>query len=395
MSSLKILGLILIMSAAPVEAQQVDDKVAGPNSDILVSGTSLKDVQARLRSCLDQRCPPDKDIDASLLVAETQFVLGNYKGARTTLLRSVSRNKRYAKHYPVAVSGLLRADARVAAHLGRAQANFSDSLDMVSALKAGLPESDARVLEARIELGDAYARAGRLDAAVGQYDAVAARARDLGLSKTAGYALFRIALVNAAASALRGDEYYQAAVRASDRLIGERDPAMTPYATAAKVLKTQLGIRPGDQAAADRLVATYGSLARESKEPVLLYAPKLGLPPLSGHEFSDGETLSKLALDDFDDQWVDISFRITPDGKVADAEVSQKSPKLVGDWVSPILASIKGRRYAPVGVDGGGLMRIERYTFTSSWTTTSGSRIDVRSPIPRIEMLDLSLDRRS
>lgn len=86
--------------------------------DIVVTGPSLAKAKAVLAACLQEHCPPDKDIDATLAVAETQFVAGDYAAARTTLLKSIGRKHRYAKTYPVLVSDLPRSNSRVAAHLG-------------------------------------------------------------------------------------------------------------------------------------------------------------------------------------------------------------------------------------------------------------------------------------
>ncbi|OYY68026.1 hypothetical protein [Sphingomonas sp. 28-63-12] len=392
MNRLKTWPIIAILVATPALAQQNAPEGSATGADIIVTAIPLKDAKALLQTCLAQRCPPDRDINASLVVAEAQFVDGDYKAARATLVQSVSRNKRHAQAYPVAVSGLLRANARVAAHLGDSQAYFSGALDVVSALKKGLPESDTRVLDGQLELGDAFAKTDRIDAAIDQYYRVARRARSLALPMVEGNALYRVALLNAAVSRLRGDEYFQAALQASDRLIGTTDPALAPFANAAKLLKAQLTIPRGNAAAADQLIEKFGELGRGRTAAVLLYAPKIEQPELSGREFGDGETITKLAVDDVDNQWVDIGFQITSAGTVGEAEVLRISPKANGHWIKPILVSIAGRRYAPLATDSPSAMRVERYTFTASWTTVTGSRLRVRSPIPRIEMVDLTRD---
>ena len=97
-------------------------------------------------------------------------------------------------------------------------------------------------------------------------------------------------------------------------------------------------------------------------------------------------------MDDFEDQWVDISFQITPAGTVSEAAILRKSPKLSGDWVKPILVAVAARRYAPLETDSPGFLRVERYSFTASWTTLTGTHMRVRSPVPRIEVVDLSRD---
>ena len=392
MTRLAALALVAALIGIPAGAQQHTPDIPTTGPDIVVTATSLKDARAALAACLARHCPPDQDIAATGVVAETEFVAGDYAAARTTLTRSVSRNKRYARAYPVPVSGLLRGNARIAAHLGETEAYFSSTLDMVSALKAGLPDTDTRVLDAKIELGDAFAKTGRIDDAVDQYQSVARRAHELTLPRTEGSALLRVATVNAAASDGRNDGRYQAAIKAADRLIESADPALAPYGQAAKLFKAQIAVKNGDPAAVDRLIATYRAMAATVKTPVLLFAPKIRLPELSGREYSSGNALNKIATDNFDGQWVDISFEVDADGAVTNAALLRKSPTLAGDWVKPIVTAISGRRYAPLDRGSPGFLRVERYSFTSSWTTNTGSRVRVRSAVPRIEMLDLSLD---
>lgn len=392
MSRLIAAWLLATSVSIPALAQKKSAAAAVRGPDIVVTAFPLKTAQAALAACLERHCPPNEDIDATLALAETQFVAGDYKAARGVMLKSIGRNKRFAKAYPVPVSDLLRANSRVAAHLGETGDYFSGALDVVSALKAGLPAEDARVLGARVELADAYARTGRTDGAVELYHQVAKRAHTLGQPRVEGYALLRVAALYAALSRVRDDPNAQAALNAADTLIATKDPALAGYAQAAKLLKANLAVKHGESGAVDRLIAEYRSVGAGSPVPVLLYAPTIQLRELSGREGASGETLNQMALDDFDNQWVDVSFQIAPDGRVGDVDVLRKSAKLEGDWVKPILTAVAGRRYAPLATDSAGAFRVERYSFTSSWTTVTGSRMRVRSPIPRIEVVDLSRD---
>lgn len=392
MPRLNTLCLLALVLASPVIAQTKASSI-GSGPDIVVTGVSLKEAQATLARCLEQHCAPDKDIAATLAVAETQFVAGNYRDARSTMLKSIGRNHRYASTYPVPVSDLLRANSRIAAHLGEEEAYRIGAIDVVSALKAGLPETDWRVLGARVEVGDAFLKTGRLDGAVEIYQKVARQAHDLHLGRVEGYALLRIAGAYASASNARNDAYYVEALKACDTVIAATEPGATPFGGAAALLKAKLAAKHGDIGAIDRLIDTYRSLSAKSATPVLLYAPKIEQPPLSGREFNSGETLNKIALGNFDDQWVDIGFQVGTDGKVTDVEVLRKSDKLEDYWVKPILTAISGRRYAPLATEGLGVPRVERYSYTAAWTTATGSRMRVRSPIPKIEMVDLSRDQ--
>lgn len=56
-----------------------------------------------------------------------------------------------------------------------------------------------------------------------------------------------------------------------------------------------------------------------------------------------------------------------------------------------MLRSIAGRTYAPLA-DPEGSYRVERYTYTSLWTTLTGTRMRVRSADARMEYLDLTAE---
>jgi tetratricopeptide (TPR) repeat protein len=392
MPRLNLLCLLLAAIGAPALAQTQAPQTTNTDPDIVVTGISLNDAKAALKACLDQHCPPDKDIAATLAVAETQFVAGDYKSARGTMLSSIGRNRRFAKQYPVPVSDLLRANSRVAAHLGEETAYRSGAIQVVTALKAGLSPSDPRVLSAQLELGDSYAKTGDILEAVDLYQEVASHARALKQPRNEGFALLRIARLYAALSYGKSSQYYPEALASANRLIARREPDLAPFVQAAKLLKANIAIRHSDAGAVDRLIEEYRASGAGANVPVALYAPKIELRQLSGREGASGTTLNQLALDEFDNQWVDVSFLVNADGKVSDAEVLRKSDKLSGDWVKPILTAVAARRYAPLAPDSPGFFRVERYSFTSAWTTVTGSRLRVRSPIPKIEMVDLSRD---
>ncbi len=371
---------------------------AAPVRDVVVTGVRLKDSEAALRACIARKCPPDQDIDATLGHAENQFVAGDYHAARQTLLSGISRDHRYARQYPVQVADLMRANARIAAHLGEGDSFLFSAIDVVRALKAGLPDDDYRVLVAQVELGDTYAKSRRVDEALDMYKQVTARARRLNLPVVEGYARLRAAtLLYVLADANIGG-YAQDAKRAIDALVAETDPRLSAFAFAARVLKARMAAKDGNNAAIDQLVADYRHMAGVGAggKPMLLYSPPLKQDlAKSARQFGGGETLNQMAMDDFDNQWVDISFWIAPDGHVTDADVLRQSSKLQDYWVKPILDSIGGRRYSALAIDPGqpGLLRVERYTFTSRWTNNvAGTHMRQREPTPQIEMLDLTVD---
>lgn len=384
-------ALVALLTTGAASAQQPLPAPSTSGRDIVVTGTPLKDLRNALARCLEQHCPPDKDIDATLAVAEAQFVAGQYRDARATMLKSIDRNRRFAKTYPEPVSDLYRAHSRVAAHLGEDGAYFGSALDVVSTLKAGFADDDWRVLGAKLELGDAYFKTGRFEDAVGLYRTVARRAHELHLGRAEGMALLSIANAYVAASRVRNDGYYAAALKACDAVRAATDPAIAPFGAAATVLKAKLAVRTGEPGAVDRLVATYRTLAKGATKPVLLYAPTIDRPMLAYLEFPDGEAPIKGAVQDFADQWVDIGFNIAPDGTVDEAEVLRQSPHYSGKWAQPVMTAIRGRRYAP-NATGPGTSRVERYTYTATWEFETGSRIRTRRPVPKIEVLDLTSD---
>ncbi|OYW23444.1 MULTISPECIES: hypothetical protein [unclassified Sphingomonas] len=393
-------ALLLIM-ASPLLSSGTPAQVntdGGKEPPIIVYGESLADSARRLNGCIERQCAPDQDIAATLRHAENQFVAGDYLNARRTLLASRSRNKKFSKTYPVEVANLLRANSRVAAHLGEGEAQFLGAVDTVSALKAGLPDDHPRVLGARVELGDAYARFSRFTAAESTYRDVARRARELGLSKIEGHALLRIAAMYTLLAEEDPASYRYSAKRALDTLVSSDNPNLALFADAARVLKARIAFRNGDSSVVDALIARYQTQAPELT-PTLLYAPRLDSFQSArtdnlNIDFGFSSALGRLATRNFDDQWIDVGFWVAPDGRVTDAAILRQSGRYSNrnPWAAPILASIEGRRYARIALDPSdpGIFRIERYTFTSRWTGITGTRIRQRSVQPQIEFLDLS-----
>lgn len=392
---------ILLIMASPLLSNTLPGQIntdVGKEAPVIVYGESLADSARRLNECIDRGCAPDQDIAATLRHAENQFVAGDYLNARRTLIASRSRNKRFSKTFPIDVANLLRANSRVAAHLGEGEAQFMGALDTVSALRAGLPDDHPRVLGARVELGDTYARFGRVNEAEKQYRAVAHQANDLGLPRVEGHALLRIAAMYTFLAESDPATYRYSAKRSLDSLANNTDSDLAPFAGAARVLKARLAFRSGDSSVVDALIASYQAQPA-NLTPTLLYAPKIDLaasPRTPNLNIDNGfsSALGRLPVRNVDDQWVDVGFWVAPDGRVTDAGVLRESKKYSNSnpWVKPILASIEGRRYAPIALDPSdpGVFRVERYTYTSRYTDITGSRIRQRGIEPRIEFLDLS-----
>ena len=89
-----------------------------------------------------------------------------------------------------------------------------------------------------------------------------------------------------------------------------------------------------------------------------------------------------------ENMWVDVGFRITPDGEVSDVEALRSH----GDtgWAKPLLGSIAGRRYTPPQPGSPAANRVERYTFTSGLEPGTATHLAQHSPNARVEYFDLS-----
>jgi hypothetical protein len=133
--------LAATLTVAPAIAADSD----GP---IIVTAQPLAETAAALAACLERSCPPD-----------------GYKAARTTLLKSIDRNRAHGGAFPVPVSDLYRANGRVAEHVGEARSFQSSVLEMRDTLREGLGRDDPRVLGAQIEVGDSRAKLGFPDEA--------------------------------------------------------------------------------------------------------------------------------------------------------------------------------------------------------------------------------------
>lgn len=369
---------------------------------VVVTAKSLKQTEQDLDECIARHCSPPEDIKATLAHAENLFVAGKYFNARSVLLAGRARDRRFAKQYPIEVSDLLRANSAVAAHLGESEAFSLSSIDVVDALKSGLGADDRRVLLAQVEVADNFGKIGRATAAIDLYETVARRANKLDYADVEGLALFRLAAFYARYS--DGGAYANELEPAIAKLEAKRDPRFTLFVKSAQLLRLRDKAAKGDEGA----IQAYVEVLRDQPQgtsPVLIFAPPIpalytsGRGALPARDVQGGSTgnneYSSLPLRNYDDQWVDVSFFVSPSGHVDDAQIVRKSPKLESsDWVEPIIASINKRRYLPLKVDPGslGALRVERYTLTSYYQNVLGTGIRQHSPLARIEVLDLSND---
>lgn len=368
----------LALAQAPTAAAAPDSR-----QPIVITGTSLAATRRALEDCLQRHCPPREDIAASLAHGENLFVAGDYEAARSILGGSVKRNARYARQFPVDVSDLYRASSRVAAHLGEGERYRLNSFAMRRALKAGLPETDPRVIGSLFDLAQMHASLGDANEAWSSYSLAEKQANAIGRRDIAAAARLRRAWL----AHLTGDERLARSEMAA--LAGDLDPRVRTSRVGALVLLAKLEREKGAVANTESLIAQL----REARltRPVLIFSPPVDLPKQSpiGFEMQQGNVLNLMPNDNYQGRWIDVGFWVEPSGRVGDVDVLRKG----GDssWSGPLLKSIEGRIYAPLA-DPAGSYRVERYTYTSLWQSVTGTRLRQRSPAARIEYLDLTAE---
>lgn len=321
MRRLSALPLLALALSAPLAAQPAAEPA---NNDIVVTGRSLQDTADALAACLARNCPPDQDIAATLAHAENQFVSGNYRDARATTLASIRRNSDEARGFPVPVSDLYRANGRIASHLGEARAYQSSVLDMRDALQRGLPDNDARVLAAQIEVGDSRARLGYPEEARDIYIRTAVDAERAGVARVAAFARIRQAMVDL--PRLKRDRIGSRAEAAIERLTQISAQGTTVGADLAllsEVLLARVERDDGNMARTQSLVTRFaqgGGASRPlllSSQPIRLQdADQSAVTENSGSQDS-GNTLSRTTLA-VDNRWIDVGYWINADGRIGD-----------------------------------------------------------------------------
>ncbi|MFN3517682.1 MAG: hypothetical protein ACK4YM_11080 [Novosphingobium sp.] len=387
----KLTSLLIATAALAVAAPAMAQ-------DIVVKGKPLSETAADLEACLKRKCPPDEDIKASVAHAENLFVAGDYKSAQRTLNASIGRNRKHAKAYPLPVSDLLRANGRVAEHLGEGRQYQLSTLDMRNTLRDSFGSDDFRTLVADIEVGDSRAKLGFPDEAERIYRDVEQRALATGQHRVASFARFRLATL----ARVRFDAEPTPANRKElDRrlllLIDNPLPGGEEFVLAAKVLRARTDRKHGSSGSTDELVREFALRGGVSR-PVLLYSEPL-VRQDNQSVVADGQAAppswTRVSTNAYG-QWVDIGFWIGRDGKVSDVEILRSSGR--DEWARPVLANIARRVYAPLKAEDGdrtpGFYMIERYTLTARVSDggETGTRLRTREATPRIERLDLTED---
>ena len=384
----KTLAICLALALAPAAAYA---------DDIVVTGRPLTETERNLRDCIERHCPPDQDVAATLAHAENQFVTGDYDGSRATMLASLRRNRRHGDEFPVPVSDLLRANSRIAEHMGEAQSFQSSVLGMRDTLRDAFGPDDFRTLVAQIEVGDSRSKLGFPDEALRIYRDVEENALRLNSNRVATLARLRQALIlrvryeDTHATGLRRD-----LLEKLDQVINNPLPGAQEFSLAAEVIRSKIDRDTGDAASTEALVRRFAQNGGVDR-PLLIYSepiPRIDTSEGGLQNASATNAMRRLASSNAVGQWADVGFWIGADGHVSDIEVLQSDGSQY--WVPRVTENIRKRVYAPLRQTGDaapGFYMIERYTMTARFVdTTTGTRIRRREVTGRIERLDITPD---
>lgn len=376
-------------------------QVAPASESITIIAQRIKSAEDNLNACLARNCEPDEDIDATMALAETQLMAGEYRDARETLVRSLRRNKDEADRYPIPVSDLYRANGKVSAHLGIDDDYYRSTWGIYQTLKHGLPSAADRRYSALMEVAEMTFRTRGHERARLHYAAIARQAREDGRPDIAAIAELRSAIRH-----LPPGSVWQ--VNEIKRVANLRGEEMRAPVLEANLALARMAYEKGDEQKAQEVLQNLAHL--NIKRPILVYVPPfevIGAPAAQGEIINHSNSAAPppdgggpappgsirafasnhMALN-VEDEWLDVGFRITPEGRVADMKVLRRRGDNV--WAPPLLKSIQGRRYTPGMDNDPGSQRVERYTYTSGVEMGSGRRVATHSPKGRIEYLDLS-----
>ena len=381
---------LLALAAIPAFASDPPPSAGAAIPDsppIVVTGIRTQQYRDRLAACLARNCPPDEDIDATLALAEAQFLNGEYEDGRSVVRASIGRNRRHAGRYPEPVSDLYRAHARFSRHLGFDDSAAQSTYSILRSLRAGLPQEDHRHFTARLEIATLQMTMGNANRARRELRELARIARASGREDVATLAELREIWFDYAVDR-HGD--------AKARLIAlseAGEPGLRR--TGARVLLARIFRAEGDEARSDALLAEVGQGVAQRRR--LIYSPDYVLPQqevtnaldlVLSNQLRDvaqlGNTIHRLP-DDHRDTWIDVGFWVMPDGRVEGLEVVRRNSR--DAWAEPLLESIRGRLYSTADEP---TYRLERYTYTARLERATGTLLRRHGPDARIEYMDLT-----
>ena len=376
--------LSVLLLAAGTQAAQPQAPAVAPGETIVVTGQRIADYHARLRACIARNCPPDEEIGAALALAELQFVDGDYRHARGTVMASIRRNGRHARAHPEAVADLHYARALMAQHLGEDGDVLHARLAVLETLQEGLPVEDHRHFGARLDLANLYMAQRRPALAFDHLREVRERASAAGLHDISAIAQLR-GLYFQYLDSPRGDAKQQLADMS--RGIGHDRNFLS---TGAAIMLARIHRREGNIEESNRLLAAAGRGHRGSRS--LIYTPPIDLQRRDPSALAVPNELLRANVisrrgQSHEGTWVDVGFLVMGNGRVEEVEIVRDGGST--GWTAPLIESIRGRVYS-ASPDNSPTYRLERYTYTAPWEVVTGSRMRNRSPEVRLEYLDLT-----
>lgn len=364
---------------ASLAAATASDQPAGETQPIVVTGERLSDLRARLEACLRRNCPPNEDIDATLALAEGEFLNGDYERAERWIRESIGRNQRHRRAYAEPVSDLYRSQGRVQSHQGRDQLAAQSTYEILRTLRAGIPAEDHRHFTARFEIVQMELRAGNRNGALRELRELIAQAEAAGRSDVVRRARMRELQL----------AYTLAPYGTNERRLVQLAHSVNPEerfeAVSARLFLAREYRDKGQIARADEMLA--GIPRGDGDTRALRYAPPIRLTATLTDNGPNPGILPGMDRDNFENAWIDVAHWIGPDGRVESVEIVRQGAN--ASWAEPVLASIRGRQYEPSN-DSAPSYRLERYTYTATRGTRTGSRLMARTGTARVEYLDLT-----
>lgn len=375
-------GLLLSVQAADATAAPPAERSA-VSTEIVVIAQRNADALAK---CLREGCPPLDDIKASIAVAEHSFAAGDYRGARSILARSISRNKGHAGDLPTAVAALYEASSNVNLHYGDERSYRSDVANRVRIMRNSAPAGSAQRVVAATLLGDMWLALGDAYQAEVTYRSAASQADEMGQPKLAAFVDLRRVSLH-----LAGRDTREAAdlLRKVETGPFGADPGVSAAAVAMRI---RLASARRDAAGLERALTALATLPR-GQEPVLLQSEpvraSIAIETERGYR-EWGTRVGNIPLSSAGLKWIDVGFVISPEGRTRDAEILRG--RMSGERTEAVLQHIASRRYVPFIPDDGALgsYRVERYTLRSPLGFEIGSLIRRRAGAPQLEVIDIT-----
>ncbi|HLL30529.1 MAG TPA: hypothetical protein VK403_05995 [Allosphingosinicella sp.] len=401
-----MVAILILMSLAGATP---GDTAADP---ALAALPTVPETASAVQKCLAKRCSPQADMRATLKHAKALMAEGSYKDAMVAIEASLKRNKAVKKRYPVSVSNLYRHHAQISASLGLGDDYYRSTWNIYRTLKQAFPNDHVRVLSARMEVAEMMRKVRGNDASYEMYRDLVRDARKRGKLN-----MSLVAEVQKISNFSRPGPRWMKRLR---EIGGSTDPALEDAAIQAKIALGRIYLKEKDETRFAALQEEFRAM--RLAKPQLIHSPPYDLAekemgpgdgmdgfvapsgsdgawgagmgdlrPLNGlastRMLEAGHSVTNYLAPGYESMWADIGFWVTPDGKVADVKILRSKGNTF--WATRFLESVKARRYTPGNGDPKTSYFLERYTYTASYQSTTGTRLQSRSAKPRIEFVDL------